>query len=144
MSKILIVYWSTTWNTQAIAEHIQSVLFWSWNDVSIFNWSEISPQEIKNYEFTFLWSSTWWDWDMQDDMLDFVENLKSTDLSWVKIAVFACWMSSFPKFCHAWDIIEETVKSKWAILLWEVFKIDWDISDELDNAWEWAMKIISN
>lgn len=142
MAKILIVYWSTTWNTQSVAEEIEKVLAENWNEVSIFSWNDVSAEEIKNYDFSFIWSSTWWDWEIQDDMLDFVEQIKKEDLSWKSVAVFATWMTSFPQFCHAWEIIENSLKESWANIATEMFKIDWDVFGELENVSKWALEAI--
>ena len=143
MAKVLIVYWSTTWNTETVADHIKETLEWEWNEVDLKTWTEVSPEQINDYDVSFLSSPTWWDGEIQDDMIDFVENLKTAPISWKNIAIFACGMSSFPQFCHAWDLIKEAAIQAWAEPKWEIFQIDWDVWDELDNAWDWAKKIIN-
>lgn len=142
MAKILIVYWSTTWNTQTVAEEIEGKLLDLWNEVNILSWSEISADKIIDYDFTFIWSSTWWDWDVQDDMVDFVEDILINDLTWKSVAVFATWMSSFPHFCKAWDTITNALKESNAEIKAKIFRIDWDIDNELENVWDWAVDAI--
>ncbi len=142
MAKILIVYWSTTWNTQTVAESIESELKNHWHEVSIQSWSEISPDKIKDYDFTFIWSSTWWDGDLQDDMLDFVDGIALNDITGQSVAIFATWMSSFPQFCKAWEIIENALKEAKAVIKTDIFKIDWDVDSELENVALWALEAI--
>ena len=143
MSKVLIIYGSTTWNNEALAEWIEEILTEEWHKVTIWSWSDHSPSEIKGYDFTFLGSSTWGDWDLQDEMADFVEALKEEELDWAKVAVFWNWMSSFPKFCNGADQIEEAAQDSWADLVWEVIKVDWDVYDEMDAVKDWAKEIVS-
>ena len=140
--KILIVYWSTTWNTQTVAEHIETELSWAGHDVWLYSWAEVWPDEIKNYDLSFIGSSTWWDGEIQDDMIEFNDNIASTDLAWSKVAVFALWMSSFPQFCHAWVLIETALKESWSEVVNEMFQIDWDVWDVLDDVSVWAKACI--
>lgn len=142
MTKILIVYWSTTWNTQSVAEEIEKKLIEIWNEVTVFSWDQVKADKILNYDFTFIWSSTWWDWELQDDMVWFIESMKDKDLSWKKVAVFATWMSSFPKFCNAWNIIEKSLKESKATIVKEMFKIDWDVFSAMEDATKWAVEAL--
>lgn len=142
MANILIVYGSTTWNNQALAEWIEEVLTEEGHEVDIWTWSEFSPSDIKDYDFSFIWSSTWGDWDMQDDMVDFVEDLKEEDLSWTNVAIFWNWMSSFPKFCHAVEQLEEAAEKAWAEIIWDTFKVDWDVYDAMDDAKDRAKSLV--
>jgi len=143
MSKILIVYGSTTWNNQAIAEWIEEILSEEGHEISIWDWSEFDASDVKDFDFSFIWSSTWWDWDIQDDMVDFVEDLRWEDLSWIKIAVYWNWMSSFPQFCKAADEIEKACIEAWAEMVWDSLKIDWDVYDAMDDAQDWAKNLVS-
>lgn len=143
MSKILIVYGSTTWNTQTVAEEIESCLSAEGHEVTIDSWSNVVPKNLFNFNFTFIWSSTWWDGDLQDDMVEFVDELANQKMTWVKCAVFACWMSSFPHFCWAGHKIRNALIESQATVVWEMFTIDWEIGDELENAKKWALEILN-
>ena len=143
MAKAIIVYGSTTWNTESVAEHIWETLTAAWHEVEIFSWDEVGAEKIKEADISFIWSSTWWDWEIQDDMIEFNDTIASQDLSWKPVAVFALWMTSFPQFCKAWEIIEESLDSAWAEIINEMIKIDWEVADELDNVWTWAMDSIA-
>lgn len=50
MSKIAIVYWSGTGNTQVMAKAIYDAAKDAGKDVEIFNVSEISPQDASKYD----------------------------------------------------------------------------------------------
>jgi flavodoxin len=142
--KVLIVYGSTTWNNQAIAEWIEEILEENWYEIQIWTWSDFSADEILNNDFSFIWSSTWWDWDIQDDMTEFDENLWNLDLKWKKLSVFSNWMSSFPAFCKSWDILKESAERAWAEVIWEIIKIDWDVYEEMEYIKKWALKNIKS
>lgn len=139
--KILVVYGSTTWNNQALAEWIEEILIEEWHDVELWDWTEFSASTVSDYDISFIWSSTWGDWDIQDDMSDFVEDLKMEELNWAKVAVFWNWMSSFPQFCNAVEQIENAVKEGWWEVIWESIKIDWDIYEFLDDVKDWAREL---
>lgn len=113
------------------------------HEVTLKTGSEVEISELSDFDFTFLGASTWWDWDVQEEMQDLVESLKSASLAGKKIAVFGNGMSSFPQFCKAADEIAEAVKSSGAELSGEVFKVDWDVYDAMDDLKVWANKQIS-
>jgi len=140
----LIVYWSTTWNNQAMAEEIETYLREENDDcnIEIWTWSEYTAEDLNDYDMVFIWSSTWWDWDIQDDMIDLVDEIDSTDLTWAHCAVFANWMSSFPKFCEAWIKIKKALEKAWADVIWETFEVDWGVYDRVEDIREWVKSVL--
>lgn len=140
----LIIYWSTTWNNQAMAEEIENCLREENPDcnIEIWTWSEYVAEDLNDYDMTFIWSSTWWDWDIQDDMADLVTEIENSKLDTAHCAVFANWMSSFPKFCDAWKKITAALEKSWADIVWDTFEVDWDVYDRFDDLREWVKSVL--
>jgi len=140
----LIIYWSTTWNNQAMAEEIETYLREEnpGCNIEIWTWSEYVAEDLNDYSMTFIWSSTWWDWDIQDDMADLVDEIENSKLDNAHCAVFANWMSSFPKFCESWKKITTALEKAWADIIWDTFEVDWDVYDATDDLREWVKSVL--
>lgn len=85
MKKTAIVYGSSTGNTQAVAEMINSQLD---NQASMINVDEASASDLADYDFLFLGTSTWGLGDLQDDWEGFITELQGIDLGGKQIALF--------------------------------------------------------
>ncbi|MBR8534097.1 flavodoxin [Carboxylicivirga sediminis] len=85
MKKTAIVYGSSTGNTQAVAEMINSQLD---NQADLINVDEASASDLANYDFLFLGTSTWGLGDLQDDWEGFITELQRVDLGGKQIALF--------------------------------------------------------
>ena len=105
--KIGIFYGSTTGTTEAVAERIAQKLGVASNDVH--NVGSASAAEAAGYDALLLGSSTWGAGDMQDDWYDFLDQLKSQDLTGKKVALFGCGDSSSfsDTFCSAMGEIHD-------------------------------------
>ena len=86
MKKIGIFYGSSTGNTEVIAYKIQQRFGENRSDV--FNIDAVVKSEIEQYPYLIFGTSTWGLGDMQDDWEEFIEVLKTIDLSQKKIALF--------------------------------------------------------
>lgn len=140
----LIVYWTTTWNNKAIAEEIGYILkkISTENSITIWSWEEYNASDLKKFDMVFIWASTWWDWDIQENMIDLVKDIEKTDLSGIKFSIFANWMIEFPLFCEAWKKIRKALEISWANIIWENFEINWDVEAKFDDLKEWVLKVI--
>lgn len=86
MKKIGIFYGSSTGNTEVIADKIQQKFG---EDIAeVFNVDAVDKEDIERYPFLIFGTSTWGLGDMQDDWEEFVEELKTIDLSNKKVAFF--------------------------------------------------------
>lgn len=143
MDKILIVYGSTTGNTETTAEIIEKTLSSKGFDVTSKDVSFISPEETSGYDILLLGSSTWGDdeIELQDDFLPFYDDMKKADLSGRKVAVFGCGDSSYTFFCGAVDAIEDKVRDLGGNLIADGLKIDGDPDDSMDEIKSWAEEI---
>ncbi len=129
MSKILIVYGSTTGNTEMVAEEIMDSL--KDHEVSLQDVADTSPEDLTEYDVLVLGSSTWDDGLLQQDFRDFVEGLEA-DLAGKKLAIFGLGDSNYPDFCEAADILEGTFTKLGGKTIVTTLKID-GFPDEEEN-----------
>lgn len=86
MKKIGIFYGSSTGNTELIADKIQ--LLFGEDVADVFNIDSIDKSDIEKYPFLIFGTSTWGMGDLQDDWLEFIDELKKIDLTKKKVALF--------------------------------------------------------
>ena len=129
MAKTLIVYGSTTGNTEMVAEQIMEHL--EAHNPVMQDVADTNPEDFQNYEVIIIGSSTWDDGLLQTDFREFAEDL-DIDLSDKKVAVFGLGDASYPAFCEAASILEELVGKLNGELLIEPLKID-GFPDEEEN-----------
>ena len=144
MAKALVVYGSTTGNTEntahmiakAIAEHnIEAVVMdVSSTDTGAFN---------NGYDIFLLGCSTWGDEEieLQEDFAEFYESMDGLNLSGKKIAVFGCGDSSYTYFCGAVDAVEEKAEELGAELAVSGLRIDGDPDDSSEEISDWAHSV---
>lgn len=129
MANILLVYGSTTGNTEMAAEQIAENL--SAHQVEMQDVADTAPEDLEGAEVLILGSSTWDDGLLQQDFRDFAENL-SVDLSGKKVAVFGLGDSNYPDFCEAATILEKKVAELGGQLMIEPLRVD-GFPDEAEN-----------
>ena len=129
MSNILIVYGSTTGNTEMVAEQISNHL--SQHSPKMQDVTDITPEELAQYEVIIAGASTWDDGLLQTDFRDFIENL-TVDLNGKKLIVFGLGDTNYPDFCKSAEILHETFTKLGAQSIVEPLKID-GFPDEEEN-----------
>ena len=85
MSKIAIVYGSSTGATEAVAEKIQAAL----GDATLFNADGVSVDDLQSYDFFILGASTTGIGDLQDDWETLLPKVEKMDFSGKKVALFS-------------------------------------------------------
>ncbi|PIE74763.1 MAG: flavodoxin [Deltaproteobacteria bacterium] len=143
MASVIIIYGSTTGNTENTSEQIEKVLSEKGMDVTLKDVSDVKPADINDYDMVLMGCSTWGDEDieLQDDFIPFYEDLGSGDFSGKKVAVFGCGDSSYTHFCGAVDAIEEKVRDLGGKLVVDGLKIDGDPDDAEDDIKSWAEEV---
>lgn len=142
MPAILIVYGSTTGNTENVAERITSTLSKAGHEVTLKNAADVSPASLaEGYDLVLLGSSTWGDEDieLQDDFIPLYENLEESGLAGRKVAVFGCGDSGYTHFCGAVDAIEEKAAGLGAVIVAGSLKIDGH--PDMEEATAWALEV---
>ncbi len=84
MSKIGIFYGSSTGNTENAAKYIRTAI--GEDKAELFNVADISPANMKDFDFLILGISTWGYGELQDDWD--AMNLDGIDFSGKKVALF--------------------------------------------------------
>ena len=131
MSKILIVYGSSTGNTESIAEAIAKILGDKGHEVTIRNAAEVSAEGLaQGYDAVLFGSSVWGidEVEFQDDFAPLVDEFGSMGLSGGKVAAFASGDSSYENFCGAVDVLESKAKEVGATLIAEGLRVEGDAS----------------
>lgn len=144
MSKALIVYGSTTGNTESVSDVIAGVLKDGGLDVDVKNAAGVKADGLaEGYDLALFGSSTWGDEEIefQDDFAPLFEDLDEAGLDGKKVAVFGCGDSSYTHFCGAVDALEEKTQELGATLLGDPLKIDGD--PDTDEVVAWAKSILS-
>ncbi len=144
MSKALIVYGSTTGNTEIVAEQIVEILKDKGVEVTLKNVVDATVAELgKEYDLTVLGSSTWGEEDIefQEDFAQFFEDMDKAELKDKKVAIFGCGDSSYEHFCGAVDELEGKMESLGAKVVGDSLRIDGDPSDSSSDVDDWAAEI---
>lgn len=142
MNKALIVYGSTTGNTETAAWHVETALLKAGWQAVTKNAAEVSVSGLAaDYDLVLLGCSTWGDEDieLQDDFVPLFDCLDQAGLSGKKVAVFGCGDSSYTHFCGAVDAIEAKAEALGASLVTGSLKIDGDPDKNEVSAWAQAV-----
>lgn len=145
MAKALVVYGSTTGNTETVAEYVTKTLEDEGMLVDLKNVTDVSISNLGDgYDLVLFGSSTWGDdeIELQEDFQSLYDDLDQSNLTGKKVAVFGCGDSSYTHFCGAVDAIEEKVGQLGANLLVSPLKIDGD--PEKEEAVSWAREVFKS
>ena len=144
MSKIAIIYGSTTGNTETAAQIIKAVLKNNGLAPNLMDVINLPVYELqKDYDLILLGSSTWGEdeIELQEDFAEFYEHMDQVSLVDCKVAVFGCGDSRYTFFCGAVDVIEEKVADIGGVLIAESLKIDGTPEDAEEEIIQWAESI---
>lgn len=139
MSNILIIFGSTTGNTEFTAETIRDYLEDKSHEVNFLNVSDTNTSELGNsYDLYLLGCSTWGtdEIELQEDFVDFFDDMKDgPSLTGKSFAVFGCGDSSYEYFCGAVDVIEERSEKMGARIVTDSLRIDGEPEESEINEW---------
>jgi len=143
MAKTILIYGSTTGNTEALSEHVAAGLKQGGADVTVKDVADAGVGELADYDAIVFGCSTWGDGELQDDFIDFHADLDGASLDGKKAAVFGPGDSDdYPDtFCEAVNILEKTLKDNDAEIVAESFKIDGDVEPAFGDAEAWGSKV---
>lgn len=136
--KAIVLYGSTTGNTQMVAGWIGEALTAAGAEADVVD--AAGAAKLPDCDLAVLGSSTWGQGEIQDDFAGFYDDMSADDFGGKKVAVFGCGDSGmFPdNFCEAVDKIEQKARKCGAVIVSESLKIDGDIDDYREKATEWA------
>ncbi len=143
MANVILVFGSTTGNTEMLAEHVVAGLEEGMASVTVKNVTEASVDELADNDAILFGCSTWGEGDLQDDFVDFQEAMDGVSLEGKKAAVFGPGDSEgyTDSFCAAVDMLEETLKKCGAEIVAEGFKVDGVVEPAFEDAEAWGLKV---
>lgn len=141
MPKSLIVYGSTTGNTETTAEYIAEAMEEKDFAVELKNVTEVGVADLTGYDIVLFGCSTWGEEEieLQDDFIPLYDTLEDAELKGKKVSVFGCGDSDYTYFCGAVDAIEEKLEKMGAEVVGDSLKIDGD--PERDPIMDWGRDI---
>ncbi len=145
MKEVLIVYGSTTGNTEYVASHIEKKLAAEGFSVTNESADSVSAGGLcDKYDLILFGCSTWGDEEieLQDDFIPLFDEFDSINASGKKTAVFGCGDSSYTYFCGAVDAIEQKLTGMGADVI-DTLKIDGEPQSEKDAIDEFVASVIN-
>ena len=142
--KALIIYGSTTGNTEEMALAIKRALDEAGLITEVKNVVEASVVDLTDgHDLVLLGCPAYGDdtVELQDDFEEFYEKLDGVELNGVRFAVFAPGDSSYEHFCGSVDVLEEKVVSLGGKLAAGGLKVDGDWSDSREEILDWARSL---
>ncbi|HLS61178.1 MAG TPA: flavodoxin, partial [Virgibacillus sp.] len=126
MSNILLVYASTTGNTEVMAEAIADYLIVHGQEVVIksFDFDRIDVEMIADYDAVLVGTHTWDDGDLPYEVEDFYEDLGDVDIKGIPFGVFGSADSFYDTYGGAVDLMSDRIKNLGGHLLPRQLKVD--------------------
>lgn len=145
MANVLIIYGSTTGNTETVAASIEKNLASKGFDVTTKNVTDAKPEDLDAADLVLFGCSTWGEdsIELQEDFVPFYEAMDQAPIKDKKVGVFGCGDSTYTYFCGAVDAIEDKVKDLSGNLVVDGLKIDGDPRDSRDEILHWSDKAAS-
>lgn len=146
MSKILIVYGSSTGNTAGIAEALGKQFTGAEHTVTVEDASNVSPAGLCDGNDAVLFGCSAWGVDeveLQSDFEPLFDAFDKINVKGVKTACFASGDTSFEYFCGAVEIIEDRLAEFGAVQMTDGLKIDGDYPDNQSDVEDWGTKILA-
>jgi flavodoxin I len=147
MAKAMVIYGSTTGNTESTAHIIARAIANNSIETTIKDVRDVEKNDFSgDYDILLMGCSTWGDEEieLQEDFAEFYEDMDSLPIQDRKVAVFGCGDSSYTYFCGAVDALEEKSKELGANLVVNGLKIDGDPEDMEGDIVEWATSAASH
>lgn len=146
MKKILIIFGSTTGNTEYMSNMIGGVFHNTDIATEVKDVANISLEELGGEEDVLLLGCPAYGHDtveLQEDFDEFFEKIEDVNLKGRRFAAFAPGDSTYEHFCGSVDKIEETMESLGAVKIADGLKVDGAPEDFEDDIREWADSIVS-
>lgn len=111
MNKIVILYGSSGGNAASVARQVQDLFD---GNADIFNVMDITLEEVKDYSYYVIGTSTTGIGDLQDDWEGFLPSFARMDFSGKKVAIFALGDSASysTSFAESMKVVYDEVHDK--------------------------------
>ncbi|MDR2368373.1 MAG: flavodoxin [Deltaproteobacteria bacterium] len=147
MGNVLIVYGSTTGNTEWVAGQLSEQIKAAGHTVQTAKAGSIAPSGLCSGKDMVLFGCSTWGQDeieLQDDFIPLFEAFDSIGASGVKTAVFGCGDEDYTHFCGAVDAITDKLNGLGSKVVGGKLKINGDPGDSADAIKTWGQGIISS
>lgn len=126
MAKVLLIYISSTGNTELMAEVIAGYLDYKNHEVEIktFDFDPIDVDELQQYDVVFIGTHSSDDGEIPFEAEDFYEELDEATLEGPVFAVFGSGDTAYDEFCLSVDLMGDKLEHLGAKLLPERMKVD--------------------
>ncbi|MDR0622628.1 MAG: flavodoxin [Deltaproteobacteria bacterium] len=146
MGNVLIVYGSTTGNTEWVASQLSEQIKAAGHTVQTAKAGGIAPSGLCSGKDLVLFGCSTWGQDeieLQDDFIPLFEAFDSIGASGVKTAVFGCGDEDYTHFCGAVDAITDKLNNLGSKVVGGKLKINGDPGDSTDTIKSWGQGVIS-
>lgn len=111
MSKVLVVYGSTTGTLEGYASEIAEKL-----GGEVMGIADVTADKLQEFDCLLLGTSTWGAGDMQDDWYDGIETIKAANLAGKTVAIYGCGDAAgyADTFCGGMREIYDAIKDSGA------------------------------
>ncbi len=144
MKKALIIFGTTTGNTEEMADIIRQMIAECGFETEMKNVTEAVVTDLTaGYDLVLLGCPAYGDDDveLQEDFDEFYEQLDGINLNGGRFAVFAPGDSSYTHFCGSVDKLEEKIEELGGKMAADGLKIDGYPGDAEDEIQEWARSV---
>lgn len=126
MGNILMLYASTTGNTELMAEAIVEYLENKQHQVvtKTFDFDPIDVEELLDYDAVLVGTHTWDDGDLPYEVEDFYEELDDVDITGQIVGVFGSADSFYDTYGGAIDLMGDCLENKGATMVPNRLKVD--------------------
>ncbi len=144
MKKALIIYGSTTGNTETMAETVQKALDEYGIKTELKDVAAASVDDLTGeHDLVLLGCPAYGDdeIELQEDFAEFYEKMNGINLAGKKYAVFAPGDSTYEYFCGSVDMLEEKMAALGGKIVTDGLKIDGAPDDSKDETIEWSKSV---
>lgn len=146
MASVLIVYGSSTGNTQYVAGEIEKVLAAQGVNVKNTEVGRVKAEGLcDDFDLVLFGCSTWGvdTIELQEDFVYLFERFEQAKVKGKKIAIFGCGEKDRVWFCGAVDAIEKKLKEHGAEVV-DTLRIDGDPKEKKNIINDWANRMAAD
>lgn len=146
MAKAIVIYGSTTGNTEILSGAVEKGLQKGGVEVTVMNVTKAELDNLGEFDLIVLGCSTWEEGELQEDFIPFYDAMTKDHFDQRKVAVFGPGDSEmYPDFfCEAITLIETKLKECGAEIVTESLRVDGDIDPALADAENWGLKVVTS
>ncbi|MDR1606967.1 MAG: flavodoxin [Deltaproteobacteria bacterium] len=146
MANVLIVYGSTTGNTEWVANQLSAQFKEAGHSVDASNVTKVTADGLCSGRDLVLFGCSTWGQDeieLQEDFIPLFQSFDKIGASGVKTGVFGCGDEDYTFFCGAVDAISGKLNDLGSKLVGKGLKINGDPGDSTDAIKTWGSSVLA-